>query len=244
MGGSLNKQIKNKACSKHNFIRVLTEKIRLLEEEMSEIRVKREKESEVHEQQLRVFGVKEAEWKHERKRLRDEVKRLKKKLEEKEERIRGLLMEDDHDHDDQINNVSEKSISGKQWQLIMGANYNYNFLMMEQMREEQLRREEAVEKWKRLYLAIKTELDDLIQRTCRGVYYRVEDETMEELQREVKAKEETIEFLKARVAAMEEEGKRTKTEIDILKQSLRIISHSKRTKNNITKSLSGLRLHL
>lgn len=34
--------------------------------------------------------------------------------------------------------------------------------------EEEARREEVIGKWKQLYLAIKTELDELIQRTRRG----------------------------------------------------------------------------
>ena len=42
-------------------------------------------------------------------------------------------------------------------------------LLVEQMKEERARRDEAVEKWKQLYLAIKTELDELIQRTYDGL---------------------------------------------------------------------------
>ena len=42
-------------------------------------------------------------------------------------------------------------------------------LLVEQMKEERARRDEAVEKWKQLYLAIKIELDELIQRTYDGL---------------------------------------------------------------------------
>ena len=38
----------------------------------------------------------------------------------------------------------------------------------ESMAEEKVRREVAVHKWKHLYLTIKAELDDLIQRTQGG----------------------------------------------------------------------------
>ncbi|KAF7807962.1 FKBP12-interacting protein of 37 kDa [Senna tora] len=55
--------------------------------------------------------------------------------------------------------------SKKEWEL-MGTK-----LLFEKMKEERARRDEAVEKWKQLYLAIKTELDDLIQRTYDGVFF-------------------------------------------------------------------------
>lgn len=42
-------------------------------------------------------------------------------------------------------------------------------LQVQQMKEERARRDEAMEKWKQLYLAIKTELDELIQRTYDGL---------------------------------------------------------------------------
>ncbi|KAI3995728.1 hypothetical protein MKX01_007207 [Papaver californicum] len=230
MGCSLNKQARRKKPCRQTFVRALTEKIILLEEDMSEIRRKRGKESEFHEQQVRAFEVKQTGWKYERERLREEIKKLKKESEEKDGRIQRLMENNSINYDQHNITVDKEKYKGKEWQL-MGASYNY--LMMEHMREEQLRREEAIEKWKRLYLAIKTELDDLIERTCRGErgYWRVEDETMEKLQREVTAKEETIAVLKARLAATEEEGRKMKTEVDILRQSSRIMSHAKRAKN-------------
>ncbi|KAI3949651.1 hypothetical protein MKW92_026947 [Papaver armeniacum] len=242
MGCSLNKQARRKKQCRQTFVRALTAKIILLEEDMSEIRRKRGKESEVHEQQVRAFEAKQTGWIYERNRLREEIKQLKKESEEKDRRIQRLTQNNSINYDQHNISIDEEKYKGKEWQH-MGDSYNY-MKMMENMREEQLRREEAIEKWKRLYLAIKTELDDLIERTCRGGrgYWRVEDETTEELQREVRAKEETIAVLKARLAVSEEEGRKMKTEVDILRQSSRIMSHAKRTKN-IMRPISR-RLHL
>ena len=53
---------------------------------------------------------------------------------------------------------------------------------------------------------------------------------MEKLQRELNAKQETIEILKARLASMEEEEAKREREVDILRQSLRIISNKKKAK--------------
>lgn len=95
---------------------------------------------------------KEAEWKQERKKLKEEVKRLRKMLEEKEEKIREM-------EDGLVEEKNEKNWS------FSGLNSSF---LVEQMREERVWRDEAVDKWKKLYLTIKTELDDLIQRTHRG----------------------------------------------------------------------------
>lgn len=59
---------------------------------------------------------------------------------------------------------------------------------------------------------------------------------IEELQRELNAKEETIKELKAKVASMEHEEYKKEREIDILRQSLRIMS-SKKTASRVTKNL-------
>lgn len=152
-----------------------------------------------------LMAFKEAEWKRERKKLKDEVKRLKKKLDEREERVR--LMEE------------EKVTIGR---LLM---------VDQQLREERARRDEAVEKWKMLYRAIKNELDDLIHRTQQGtLYWRAEEEElMEEVQNELKAKDETIQVLKEKIASMEDEEYKRKRGLDILKQSLRIMSSKEST---------------
>ena len=65
---------------------------------------------------------------------------------------------------------------------------------------------------------------------------------MEDLHRELKAKEETIEVLKARLASMEKDEVQREREVDILRQSLRIISNKKETKHS-TKHFSRS-LHL
>uniref|UniRef100_A0A803MUC1 Uncharacterized protein n=1 Tax=Chenopodium quinoa TaxID=63459 RepID=A0A803MUC1_CHEQI len=177
-----------------NDPRMFIQKMRLLQQEINAILKQREEETEVYEKELMVFAFREAEWKKERKKLKEEVKGLKKSLEEREERIRQM----------------EEEAKG-----CIGL-----------MREERARRDEAVEKWKMLYLAIKHELDDLIQRTHEGTlnWRADEEELMEDLQRELKARDETIQVLKAQLASMEDEEYKRKREVDILRQSLRIMS--------------------
>ncbi|CAL9071621.1 unnamed protein product [Musa textilis] len=143
----------------------------------------------------------------------EEASKLGKRLKEEEDRIRCLEEE------------MTASRGDKEW-FRLGTDY-----LVEHMKEEQARREEAVEKWKQLYLAIKTELDDLIQRTRQGERLYLGDEeggTIERLQKEVKAKEETAETLRSRVGEMEKEACKRDREIDILRQSLRILSNKKR----------------
>ncbi|KAK7293014.1 hypothetical protein RJT34_15874 [Clitoria ternatea] len=94
-----------------------------------------------------VFTVKEADWNQDGKRLREEVKYLRQVMEKTEEKIREMEV-----------GIMEKN-SEKEWEL-MGTK-----LLLEQMKEERARGDEVMEKWKQLYLAIKPELDDLIERT-------------------------------------------------------------------------------
>lgn len=103
----------------------------------------------MYEQELMVFALKEAEWKRERKRLRDKVK----KLEVKKGKIEGFIKHEEM--------VGDKN--GNDWKMLE------NSYVMECIKEERLRRDEAVDKWKRLYLAIKTELDHLIKMTHQGI---------------------------------------------------------------------------
>ncbi|KAK9287674.1 hypothetical protein L1049_016112 [Liquidambar formosana] len=216
MGSSSSKNNRNPY---EKDVRGLKKKIRLMENEINEMMIEREKESRAYERDVMVFAFKEAEWKQEKKRLGEEVKSLENMLEEKEER----------EKDDEM--VGKKG--GEEWQLL-GTN-----VLVEQIKEERARRDEAVEKWKQLYLAIKTELDDLIQRTHQGerLYWKAEEEdAVEELQRELKAKEETIELLKAQLASKEKEEYKREREVDILRQSLRIMSNKKAT--SITKTAS------
>lgn len=214
----------NKSCSSEIRSK---EKMIMLQEEIDEMMWEREEERRGYEREVMVFAIKEAEWKRERKKLKEEVKRLGKMVEEKEEKMRaGVLTKDGlliNNGDSQKWSTEEKDY----WpEFIMGSSF-----LVEQMREERARRDEAVEKWKQLYLAIKTELDDLIQRTNGdSLYWRAEEEEIiEELRKEVKAKEETIEMLKARIVTMDREEFKKAREIDILRQSLRIMSNNKKT---------------
>lgn len=53
---------------------------------------------------------------------------------------------------------------------------------------------------------------------------------IEGLHRELKNKEETLQTLRSRMAAMEMEGIKRDREIDILRQSLRILGNTKRNR--------------
>ncbi|XVF65002.1 hypothetical protein PTKIN_Ptkin09bG0211700 [Pterospermum kingtungense] len=212
MGASSSKKKSKRPCHEKRNVKNLTDKMRLLQEEIKEMVYEREKEAKVYGTEVTVFTCKEVEWKKERKKLKEEVKKLRKLVEEKEEKVREM---------EEYATVAEKCDKG--WPLL-GTSF-----LLEQMKEERARRDEAVEKWKQLYLAIKTELDDLIQRTHGdALYWKAEEEEMiEELKKEVKSKEETIKALKTRLASMEREGYEREREMDILKQSLRILGTNK-----------------
>ncbi|KAG6764615.1 hypothetical protein POTOM_032092 [Populus tomentosa] len=202
---------KSKQCEKG--LRGLTEKVWLFQEEIQAIMYEREREARAYEREMIVFAFKRAEWKQERKKLKEEVKRLRKVVEEKDERIRVL-------EERSIGRESEKRDE------FLGT----TSFLVEQMREERGWRDEAVDKWKKLYLAIKAELDELIQKTHHGdgLYRRAEGEEMiEELKMEVKAKEGCIEELKAQLALAKKEEHNRAREVDILRQSLKIMSSRK-----------------
>ena len=147
--------------------RIFIHKLKLLQQEINGILKQREEESQVYEQELMVFAFREAEWKRERKKLREEVKKLQKKLEEKEEKIR--VMEEEFGNGLMVKK-SEKIESNDGSSSSIGVSSNNTICLMERMREERARRDEAIEKWKMLYLAIKHELDGLIKRTHEGIY--------------------------------------------------------------------------
>ncbi|OMP07675.1 hypothetical protein COLO4_07143 [Corchorus olitorius] len=214
MGSFTSKRKSIKHIHERRNLKSLTDKMRLLQEEIKEMVYEREKEARGYEKEVMVFACKEAEWKKERKLLKEEMKKLRKLVEEKEEKIKGM---------EAYAVIVEKCDKG--WPLL-GTSF-----LIEQMREERARRDEAVEKWKQLYLAIKTELDDLIQRTHGdALYWKAEEEEMvEELKKDVKRKEETIEALKTRLASLEREEYERGREMDILKQSLRILDSKKKT---------------
>ncbi|PHT66738.1 hypothetical protein T459_31163 [Capsicum annuum] len=114
-------------------------------------------------------------------------------------------------------------------------NNEFNMLMrnslLEQIRDEEVRRDEAIDKWKNLYFVIKNELDELIQMTNQGERFcqrTKEVELLEELHRELKVKEEIIANLKEKIASMEKQEVKREREIDILRQSLKIMSYNKK----------------
>ncbi|KAL2325963.1 hypothetical protein Fmac_025021 [Flemingia macrophylla] len=225
MGGSGSKS--ERRCSE-KYVMNLKEKVRVLQEEIKEMMYEREKESRGYERDIMVFTFKEADWRQEGKRLREEVKQLRKVVEEKNEKIREMEV-----------GLMEKK-SEKEWEL-MGTK-----LLVEQMKEERARRDEAVEKWKQLYLAIKTELDELIQRTYDGdgLYWKAEenDIQMENLRRELQEKEETIKALKSQSLSMEKEKYKKEREFDLLRQSLRIMNGKKnliQTREKLLKTKLG-----
>lgn len=126
---------------------------RLLEKEVMELRSNKQGQTIAHADRVRQFMAKEARWKRERKMWAEEMDEMRKQLEEKDEKIRRLEEE----------LLIMDGYGGKEWYLLEVG------VLLEQMQEEHALRQEAVEKWKGLYLAIKSELDDLIQRTCEGI---------------------------------------------------------------------------
>lgn len=153
MGGSPSKH-RRSLCEKN--VKGLKEKIRFIQQEKSSTqlmyeRVIRESPTPAYETEMMAFAFKKAEWKQERKKLKEEVKMLRALVEEKEDKIREM--------EGGIVGFGAKGTVEKEW-AFLGASF-----LVDQMEQERARRDETVEKWKQLYLAIKMELDDLIQRT-------------------------------------------------------------------------------
>ncbi|XP_010466822.1 PREDICTED: troponin T, skeletal muscle-like isoform X2 [Camelina sativa] len=170
----------------------------------------------------------EREWRKERKKLREEVRRLREKLEEREEAK---------------TTTTTTTEEREYWKWVV-----------EEMCVERAVRDEAVEKWKQLYLAIKNELDHLIIHTTSssaimqmklGKEEKEEEETeaktVEVLRDEVRVKEETIETLKEKISLMDRQKYEKEREIDILRQSLKILG-SKKKKKKRTGSLASMNL--
>ncbi|XP_025888619.1 uncharacterized protein [Solanum lycopersicum] len=145
-------QTKDKSQPKDKVVEVLKYNVRFLQGEVNEIMCMREYESQVNAQEMIIFALKEAEWKKEKKKLKEEVKKLKKNLEEK----------DEEDKCKAIENLCVKE--DKEWHELATS------YLLEQIRNEEARRDEAIEKWKQLYFAIKIELDELIHRTNQEDY--------------------------------------------------------------------------
>ncbi|ONK63899.1 uncharacterized protein A4U43_C07F20070 [Asparagus officinalis] len=164
------------------------------------------------EEQIASLNLQQEE---ERRENSSEVERLRRRIEDDEERMRSLEGE----------LMASRDVEGEEWQHWLGTE-----CLVEHMKEEQKRREVQVEKWKSLYLTIKNELDDLILRTKQGGRFILgaNEDLIDRLQMEVMAKEETIEMLRSRISLMEKEEKRREREIDILRQSLKILNNTKR----------------
>lgn len=215
-------QTKDKSHPNAKMVEGLKYKVRFLQGEINEIMCMREHESQVNAQEMIIFALKEAEWKKERKKLREEVKKLRKKLEEKEEeeKCKGII----ESHED------------KEWHQFTTS------YLLEQIRNEEARRDEAIEKWKQLYFAIKIELDNLIHRTNQGglCWKTQQVELLEVLHKELKEKEEKIALLKEEIASKEQQELKREREVDILRQSLKIMSYNMKATNfskNLSKSL-------
>ncbi|CAL0333540.1 unnamed protein product [Lupinus luteus] len=226
MGSTISKKGGNFS---EKYVIHLKENVKALQDEIREIMYEREKDSRSYERDIMVFTFKEEDWKQELKRMREEVKQLRKLVEEKEDKIREM---------GEVGMVEKNS--EKEWEM-MGTK-----LLVEQMKEERARRDEAVEKWKQLYLAIKTELDELIQRTIDGdgLYLKAEenDIQMENLKWEIQDKEETVKSLKSQLTSMEQEKNKMEREFDLLRQSLRIMNGKKnsiQTKEKLLKIKLG-----
>ncbi|XP_004247939.1 uncharacterized protein [Solanum lycopersicum] len=218
-------QTKDKSQPKDKVVEVLKYNVRFLQGEVNEIMCMREYESQVNAQEMIIFALKEAEWKKEKKKLKEEVKKLKKNLEEK----------DEEDKCKAIENLCVKE--DKEWHELATS------YLLEQIRNEEARRDEAIEKWKQLYFAIKIELDELIHRTNqgRGLCWKIEQmELLEEMHKELKEKEEKIALLKEEIASKEQQELKREREVDILRQSLKIMSYNMKATNfskNLSKSL-------
>lgn len=189
-------------------VRGLKEKVRLLREEVRGVMSEMDKVTKAHEKDKMVFAFKEADWKSEKKRLKEEVKMLRKRVNERITEIEERNFGD--------KTATERKMEGTP-NIIFG-----------QIQQERAHRDEAIEKWKQLYHAIKIELDDLIQRTHNGdgLYWGATERT-DALRTELQAKEETIKALKERLVSMEQEKYKRNRDIDILRQSLRIMTSKK-----------------
>ncbi|KAG6536380.1 uncharacterized protein LOC122025147 isoform X2 [Zingiber officinale] len=179
--------------------------ILLLEEEIEKSKSVRQQEAWDYGRRTAEFAAKEEEWVRERRSLAEEA--LEQEAAQRTRRLKKCESEGGDD---------------EEW-----------WCLVESMKEEQRQREGAVERWKKLYLTIKTELDDLIQRTSEGERFSSgsEERMVEQLQKELRESEKEIESLRSRVAVMQKDAIRKDTEIDILRQSLRILSvrNSKRS---------------
>ncbi|KZV15260.1 centrosomal protein of 290 kDa-like [Dorcoceras hygrometricum] len=212
MGSSQTKH-KSSPSEHDHVVKGLKNRVRLLRGGIDEIMAIREIESRIYEEQLIAFAVKREKWRREKKRLKKEIRKLRMRFVGKEEeRSFKCCMK---------NHVGTMELCQRH------CNLNTEW--------EILKRDETLEKWKELYFTIKVELDELIQRTCRGerLCRDIKEEVLEEQKKELKTKEESIESLQAKLASMEDQEIKRQREVDILRQSLRIMSHGKKLNNKI-----------
>ncbi|CAH8332075.1 unnamed protein product [Eruca vesicaria subsp. sativa] len=162
------------------------------------------------ERVISALKMAETEWRKERKKLREEVTRIRQKMQEKE----------------------DAKAQQQDWEWVV-----------EQMCLERAVREEAVERWKQLYFTVKTQLDDLIHTTYEETLQQKQQggaKTVQELRKKVKVREDTIETLEGRIAFLEKQRNGKEREIELLRQSLRILGSSsgkKRTSSSATRNL-------
>lgn len=129
---------KNLKCEQREGTAELKQEIQHLQAEVERLRNEREEEQSARRKEL---AAKQAEWSREKKRLEEEVSAL-------------------------ASNRGQRCWGGEEGvQMLEMKESEWSHILAEQMKEQK-QREEAVEKWKRLYLAIKNELDQLIQATA------------------------------------------------------------------------------
>ncbi|GAB4843687.1 hypothetical protein Ancab_013651 [Ancistrocladus abbreviatus] len=212
--------------------RIFMQKPRLLQQEISVVKHQREEECRAYEREVMASSFREAEWTREREKLREEVNRL---------RLRRCLKKREEEREGVVLGMKYSETYGQQL-VLDGLTTS---LLVLRLGEERARRDEAVQKWKMLYHDIKNELDDLIQRTHQGgaISWRAVEDMIQQLQRELKAKDEKIQSLKTQIASMEQEEYVRKREMDILRQSLRILSSKEGAVSNcVAKSLTKFAL--
>ncbi|EPS67155.1 hypothetical protein M569_07622, partial [Genlisea aurea] len=201
MGSSQSHPKKNKS-STSTIMEALKKKVKFLEEEIHDVMCIREAENKVYERELVGFAFRQAEWKRERKKLKDEIRRL---------RCSFFSKTSDFLLPQFLSSLRDDNGNNK------------------------CKRDETVEKWKQLYFVVKLELDNLIARTGRGggggKDLEEEEDDVMEVRKELKEKGDKIRLLQSMLIAMEEEEFKRNREIDILRQSLKIVAHTTTTTN-------------
>ncbi|VFQ72392.1 unnamed protein product [Cuscuta campestris] len=179
-------------------------RVRVLQREVEEMICIREEESRMLERETLLLAIREAEWRKEREALKDQLNML-----------RNMFF-----CDQRPRFFSSSSNSN---------NNNGEEVCLDEMMKI-IRDDEGVvdNKWKRLYFAIKVELDRLILTTNNDNSTR----SNRDMEEEVRGKEERIRDLESRIAFLEQQELRRQRELDILRQSLRIMFYYNNHNNN------------